>query len=120
MKSYADLKNFPGHKKGITLVNFKGKGSTLPISLSSHIDLWGKMRVGPGGALFINTLEHLAHEEGNTDKKLGVYTPFRNRHYHIRPFAILGVKFVDNSILSVLLDANLGFDFIYFSSGGRV
>ncbi|HAN49790.1 MAG TPA: hypothetical protein DCQ08_02090, partial [Amoebophilaceae bacterium] len=116
MNSYADLKNCPGHKKVLTHVKFKGIGSTLPISLSSHVDLWGKMRLGLGGALFINTLENLAHEEENTDKKLGSYTPLRNRHCHVRPFAILGFKFVENSTLSVLLDTHLGFDFIYPSS----
>jgi hypothetical protein len=51
MRSYTDLKNSPDDKKtddkrATAWVNFKGKGSTLPISLSGYVDLWGKIRVG--------------------------------------------------------------------------
>jgi hypothetical protein len=115
MKSYTRLQDVPNHRKIVNKAKFKGKGSTIPLSLSGHVDLWGKMRVGLGGAFFINTLESLAHEEESKDINLGAYVPLQKKHYHVRPFAILGFKFVENSILSVLLDANFGFDFMYFS-----
>lgn len=116
MKSYTNLRDVPDRKEIITQAKFKGKGSTIPLSLSSHVDLWGKMRVGLGGAFFINTFESLAHEEESKVRNLGVYIPSQKKYYHVRPFAILGFKFVENAILSVLLDTNLGFDFIYSSS----
>jgi hypothetical protein len=119
MNSYTSLRDIPNHQKIIAHAKFKGKGKTTPISLSSHVDLWGKMRVGLGGAFFINILESLAHEEESKDKNLGAYVPLQKKHYHVRPFAILGFKFIDNSIVSVLLDTNFGFDFIYVSSDAK-
>ena len=116
MPSYTDLRNPSNGKKAVNQANFKGKGTSIPIVISSHVDLWEKMRVGLGGAFFINTLERLEHEEKDQEKNLGVYTPSQKRHYQVRPFAILGFKVVENSILSVIFDTNLGFDFIYPAS----
>jgi len=119
MPSYTNLRILPDDKKAVQKVKFKGRGTSVPIMLSGHVDLWGKIRVGLGGAFFINTLESLEHEEENERKNLGTYTPSQSRHYHVRPFAILGFKFVENSMLSVILDTNLGYDFIYSSSGSE-
>ena len=116
MNSYTDWK-LADIEKGKNQVKFEGKGSTLPISFSGHVDLWEKMRLGLGGAFFINTLAKLEPEEAYAS--LGSYVPSQKEHYHLRPFVILGYKFIENSTLSVLLDTNFGFDFMYSSADGR-
>lgn len=116
MKSYTDWE-LAGIKKARTKVKFEGRGSKLPISFSGHVDIWEKMRLGLGGAFFINTLEKLAPEEDHAS--LGPYVPLQKEHYYLRPFVMLGYKFIENSILSVLLDTNFGFDFMYSSADGR-
>lgn len=118
MPSYTVSNEHSDAARAINRVKFQGRGSTIPISLSSHVDLWRKIRVGLGGTFFINTLEYLAPEEKY--QNLGVYTLSKKVHYHVRPFLILGFKVIDHSILSVLLDTNLGFDFLYAASDSSI
>ena len=69
-----------------------------------------------GGVFFINQLDRLEYVEENEKKEIGVYVPSQRKYYQVRPFAILGFKFVENSAFSAILDTNLGFDFIYPAS----
>ena len=117
MKSYTDLSR-SDIPKATTSVKFNGKGSMLPFFLSAYTDLWSKMRVGLGGAFSINSIESLAPVDED-HKSLGEYTPLQKEHYHLRPFGILGYKFIDNSIFSLLLDTNIGFDFTYSFAHGK-
>lgn len=130
--SEGDL-DFTNLEKVEGLARFQGKGNTLPISLVAHVDLWSKMRVGLGIAFLINKLEKLEHKIEEPEKKpesseenpdeseaseeaqvnLGPYIPTKKTHYCVRPFVYLGYKFVENSILSVLLDTTLGYDYMY-------
>jgi len=110
MDSYTDW-DLAELKKAKTNIKFEGQGTTIPISLGAHVDLWGKMRVGFGGTCFINKIEKLEPEKACAD--LGPYIPSQKTHYHLRPFALLGYKFIENSAFSVLLDTNFGLDYLY-------
>jgi hypothetical protein len=110
MKSYVRPQDLPNNKKIIARAKFTGEGSTLPIVLSLHTDFWRKMRVGLGGALFMHTLEYLVHEGRDDEETIGNYTPIKNRYYHVRPFVMLGFKFVDHATWSILLDSHFGVD----------
>ena len=106
--------NAAGIKKAEKKIVFKGKGHTFPFTLSAHVDLWRKMRIGLGGAFLMNTLEYLEPEEKHED--LGNYVPTQKTHYCIRPFGILGYKFFESSTVSLLLDTHVGIDFLFSSS----
>ena len=102
---------------GLLTTSLQGKGLALPIELSGHVDFWSKLRVGLGGALFINTIGKLEYKKhGNVATS---YSPPQKSPYSLRPFFILGFKFIDNSILSALIDAHLGVDLMYSSTGGK-
>ena len=99
------------------LTSLQGKGLVLPIAFSGHVDLGSKLRVGLGGALSINTIGKLEYKKhGNVATS---YSPPQKSPYSLRPFFILGFKFIDNSILSALIDAHLGVDLMYSSTGGK-
>ena len=102
---------------GLLTTSLQGKGLVLPIELSGHVDFWSKLRVGLGGALFINTIGKLKHKKHRDLAEF--YMPPQKRPYSLRPFFILGFKFIDNSILSALIDAHLGVDLMYSSTGGK-
>lgn len=104
-------------KKADGSVEFQGKGSSLPISLSSYVDCWERLRLGLGGTLFINKLEKLNPEQQYA--YLGPYIPSQKQHYCLRPFVVLGYKFIENSVLSMLLDTKMGVDFLYAPEDGR-
>lgn len=100
------------------LTSLQGKGLVLPIAFSGHVDLGSKLRVGLGGALFINTIGKLKHKKHRDLTEF--YVPPQKRPYSLRPFFILGFKFIDNSILSALIDAHLGVEFMYAYTGSKV
>lgn len=118
MKSYTDLTKIPADKRAIGKIKLKGTGSTLPLSLSTYVDLWKKFRVGVGGTLFIDRIDRLETEE-EAHQGLSPYTFSPKNRYRLRPFGILGYKFIENTTLSVLLDVNIGLDFIYASLSER-
>ena len=99
------------------LTSLQGKGLALPIELSGHVDFWSKLRVGLGGALFINIIGKLEYKKhGNVATS---YSPPQKSPYSLRPFFILGFKFIDNSILSALIDAHLGVEFMHAYTGSK-
>jgi len=124
--SYTDVENLSneGGKKRISKAEFKGKGASIPIMFSVCGDLRRELRLGVGGAFFINTLECLEHTKEASSKDdevryLGVYTLSQKKHYQARPYLILGFKLIDNSAWSVLLNTNLGLDFTYSASAWK-
>ncbi|MEL6153166.1 MAG: hypothetical protein AAFQ78_04020, partial [Bacteroidota bacterium] len=115
MRTDTDLKLLPAVHQVVGTAKFTGSGHTIPFTLSGYVDAWGKLRLGVGGALFINTLRSLQFEKENkhSPHDLGEYIPVHKTHYRIRPFGVVGYKFVENVFLSMLLDLNIGFDFVY-------
>ena len=102
---------------GLLTTSLQGKGLAMPIELSGHVDFWSKLRVGLGGALFINTIGKLKHKEHSNATRF--YISPQKRPYSLRPFFILGFKFIDNSILSALIDAHLGVEFMHAYTGSK-
>lgn len=118
MKSDTDTDLLPAKHTAVGGVKFTGQGKTIPLVLSGYLDTWGKLRLGIGGALFINTLESLQFQKQEKSKQdLGNYIPVHQTHYRVRPFGIVGYKFMENVYLSMLLDVNIGFDFAYAKLG---
>ncbi len=115
MKAPADPAGLPDKDKVTVRAKFTETGNTFPITLSGHVEVLRKMRIGLGGTLLINRLESLKFVKKDEDSKedLGSYVPKSKQHYCVRPFVLLGYKFVETSALSLLLDLNLGVDFTY-------
>lgn len=107
-----------GLKEVSTIMQFAGRGTTLPVSLVAHIDLFEQARVGVGGLFIFNRLEELKPEEKHL--YLGSYFPSQKTHYYLRPFFLFGLKVVSNSTVSVLLDTNFGYDYMYSFEKGFV
>lgn len=98
-------------------IEFEGQGTTFPVSLAAHVDLWRKVRLGVGGSFMLNRLRELKPIE---HEKLGSYLLSQKMHYNLRPFFSLGFKFIENSSVSVLLDVNFGSDYMYSFEEGFI
>lgn len=111
LKTYDDPAQFPGDTRDEPAIIFKGKGTTLPISLSGHVDIFKKFRIELGGSLFINKISTLKPDKDH--EHLGEYKASKGTYYIIRPFTKLGFKLLENPAYTLLLDSHLGFDFTY-------
>lgn len=110
MKTY-DVTSKPPSIDDKQKTTFEGTGATFPIAISSHIDILKKFRVELGGTLLVNKLKTLKPDKEHTH--LGDYKDPRGIHYNIRPFAMLGFKLLENPAYTLLLNKQIGFDFIY-------
>ncbi|MEM7055663.1 MAG: hypothetical protein AAF392_02155 [Bacteroidota bacterium] len=114
--SYVCMKTYDVTSKPLNIgdeqkITCKGTGATFPIALSSHIDILRKFRVELGGTLLINKIKTLKPDKEHMH--LGDYKDPRGTHYNIRPFAMLGFKLLENPAYTLLLNTQIGFDFVY-------
>ncbi len=116
MQSCTDWK-LAGLEEAEVSVKFEGIGSRFPISFSSYVDYWERLRLGLGSTFFINNLGRLDPEDIYLN--LGPYIPSQKQHYHLRPFILLGYKFFDNAALSMLLETTVGIDLLYAAEDER-
>eukprot|EP01132_Coremiostelium_polycephalum_P000710 gene710-881_t len=91
---------------------FEGTGHTIPISLSSHIDIFKKLRMEIGGTLYMTFLKSLQSNEARRNE-LGTYVDPIGKHYMLKSYLMSGFKLWDTKDYTLLFNVQAGLDFFY-------
>jgi hypothetical protein len=115
MKAYEDPAEFEKFtdkdQTELLYVSYDGFGNTLPITFSSHVDIFKKFRLELGSSLYINQIKTLKPDEKHTD--LPNYEDPKGMHYTIKFYVMPSFKLLENAAYTALINAQAGVSFSY-------
>jgi hypothetical protein len=106
------LKNLAEDINQVRSIGFEGKGNTIPIIFSGHIDIYKKLRLELGGSICIHYIKTLQPHEKHKDK-LGAYTDPIGRHYVVKAYLMPSFKILENAAYTLLLNTQVSLNFTY-------